>query len=379
MAFSFWEQQTFIGYPDVCIIGSGIVGLNAAIVLKTREPALDVMILERGFLPSGASTRNAGFACFGSMSELLMDLETSSEQEVFSLVEKRWKGLIRLRQLLGDQATGYEALGGYEVFSDPEEELFNTCVSQLESFNRKLSGITGEKNTYVPADNMIGKFGFNKVRHMILNTGEGQIDTGMMMHSLIEKAMSKGIRILNGISVKGFEKRDQGISLLIDDNTSIQCANLLVTTNGFARQLLPAEDVAPARAQVLITEPVSNCPLQGSFHYDKGYYYFRNVGSRILLGGGRNLDFKGEETYTDGTTSLIQNKLEDLLKNMILPETDFSIAQRWSGIMGLGSKKKSIVKKVSSSIWCAVRMGGMGVAIGSLTGEEAAELILSEI
>jgi len=30
-------------------------------------------------------------------------------------------------------------------------------------------------------------------------------------------------------------------------------------------------------------------------------------------------------------------------------------------------------------MYCAVRMGGMGVAIGSLVGEEAAELILQDL
>ncbi len=379
MAFSYWEQQTFIGNPDVCIVGSGIVGLHAAIYLKAREPALDIMVLERGFLPSGASTRNAGFACFGSMSELLMDIEKMPAQEVFSLVEKRWKGLAMLRNLLGDEAIAYEALGGYEIFSDTDEELFESCVSRMDTFNTILKEITGEKQTYIQSDNMIGKFGFHRVRHMILNKGEGQIDTGRMMQALIEKAQNKGIRILNGIMVKSFEKKDTGISLILDDHNSIQCANLLITTNGFAKQLLPAEDVIPARAQVLITEPVVNCPLQGSFHYDKGFYYFRNVGSRVLIGGGRNLDLKAEETTTEGITPLIQNRLEDLLNNMILPHRKYRIGQRWSGVMGLGSTKKSIVKKVSASVWCAVRMGGMGVAIGSLTGQEAAELILSEI
>ena len=33
------------------------------------------------------------------------------------------------------------------------------------------------------------------------------------------------------------------------------------------------------------------------------------------------------------------------------------------------------IKKVEENIFCAVRMGGMGVAIGSLVGEDAAEMV----
>lgn len=74
MKLSYWEQKSLIGNPDVAVIGAGITGLNAAIRLKQLDPALDVLVLERGALPEGASTRNAGFACFGSPSELLADL-----------------------------------------------------------------------------------------------------------------------------------------------------------------------------------------------------------------------------------------------------------------------------------------------------------------
>ena len=71
----------------------------------------------------------------------------------------------------------------------------------------------------------------------------------------------------------------------------------------------------------------------------------------------------------------IQNALEALLKNTIIPGRDFEIEQRWSGIMGVGTQKKPIVKQLSNHVYCGVRMGGMGVAIGSVIGKEVAELL----
>jgi len=133
-------------------------------------------------------------------------------------------------------------------------------------------------------------------------------------------------------------------------------------------------EVKPARAQVLITKPIKNLHIQGTFHLDQGYYYFRNIDNRILFGGGRNLDFKTEETTEFAQTKLIQNKLETLLKTTILPEINFEIDYRWSGIMGVGKQKKAIVNQLSNNVFCGVRLGGMGVAIGSLIGKELAEL-----
>jgi glycine/D-amino acid oxidase-like deaminating enzyme len=150
---------------------------------------------------------------------------------------------------------------------------------------------------------------------------------------------------------------------------------LLICTNGFAGDLIEGLDLQPARAQVLVTEPINDLKVKGTFHYDMGYYYFRNIDNRILFGGGRNLDFLGERTTKMETTEQIQGELERLLREMILPDGNARIEYRWAGIMGVGNAKKPIVRQLDRDLFCAVRMGGMGVAIGSLVGKELAEMI----
>lgn len=43
--------------------------------------------------------------------------------------------------------------------------------------------------------------------------------------------------------------------------------------------------------------------------------------------------------------------------------------------MGLGASKNPIVEQLSEQVYCGVRLGGMGVAIGSLVGKELADLV----
>ena len=62
------------------------------------------------------------------------------------------------------------------------------------------------------------------------------------------------------------------------------------------------------------------------------------------------------------------------LENTILPNVKVEIEATWSGIMGVGAQKKAIIKQISNNVFCGVRLGGMGVAIGSLVGKELAEL-----
>ncbi|MCU0324158.1 MAG: FAD-binding oxidoreductase [Spirosomaceae bacterium] len=375
MNFSFWEQNTFFSDIDVAIIGSGIVGLNAAIHLKTQQPNLKVVVLERGALPSGASTKNAGFACFGSVSELLDNLAKYPQNQVFELVEKRYKGLHKLRNLLGDDAIGYEGLGGYELFTD--SEFYQKCANAVESFNSELRQVIGNQ-IYSTVDSKINEFGFKNVKHLIFNAYEGQIHTGKMMNALIELARSKGISIYNGVKINKIEAQNHSVDLVLEDGI-IKSKKVIITTNAFAKQLLPDLDVVPGRGQVIITKPIPNLPIKGAFHYDEGYFYFRNVGNRLLFGGGRNLDFKAEETTEFGFTDLVQNELHRLLREVIIPNFDYEIETRWSGIMGFGSQQAPIVQQISLNIFCAVKMQGMGVALGSLTGEEVAQMVIMDL
>lgn len=370
MNLSYWEYKTWLSNVDYTVVGSGIVGLNCALYLKKRFPNAKILVLEKGILPQGASTKNAGFACFGSISEILSDLENSSEEKVRQLVQKRWDGIQLLRSNLGDSNINFQNNGGHEIFLSNEEELFNQCQGKLNWLNELLLPVFGKKAFELQPN----KFKFKGVQdHYITNILESQIDTGKMMAALLNKVQKSGVSILNSVSVKDYKENDDEVAVKTNQ-FEFATKKLLLATNGYASQLL-MEEVKPARAQVLITRPIENLHIKGTFHLDEGYYYYRNIDNRILLGGGRNLDFKGEETAEFGKTEVIQNKLELLLSKVILPNIPYEIERRWSGIMGIGRKKHAIVKQLSNNVFCGVRLGGMGIAIGSSIGKELAELV----
>lgn len=370
---SYWERKTWLSNIDFAIVGSGIVGLSCALRLRQRFPDKKIVVFERGVLPSGASTKNAGFACFGSVSEILDDLKTHTEEEVIALIKNRAKGLDLLRKTIGDQAMRFYQYGGYEIFSSNDESFFEECRSKIRYVNQlmKRAGFTQKEVFLLKND----PFSFKNIqKRVIFNQYEGQLDTGLMLNSLIQKTLINDIFILNSTNIDSFSAEKDKISLVLANFGGISAKKLFIATNGFAKQFFN-EDLQPARAQVLITKPIENLHIKGTFHLDKGYYYFRNVDNRILLGGGRNLDFKTEETVEAGLTNLVQHKLEQLLSTTILPNTPFEIDSRWSGIMGVGGKKKPIVKKIEDNVFCGVRLGGMGVAIGSSVGKQLADLV----
>jgi glycine/D-amino acid oxidase-like deaminating enzyme len=370
MQLSYWELKNWFTNVDFTIVGSGIVGLHAGLRLREKHPDSKILILEKGMLPQGASTKNAGFACFGSISEIIEDLKTHTEEDVIQLIQKRWDGLQLLRKRLGDNTIDFKPYGGYELFLKDDESSFSECSNKLSFINQILKPLF-KADVFAKE---VDRFGFGDIsEYLIFNPFEAQIDTGNMMQALLKQAYEQDILILNQQTVTSFLDKENSVEVALGD-FSFTTKKLLFATNGFANELTKG-GVKPARAQVLITEPIPNLDIKGTFHLDRGYYYFRNIGDRILLGGGRNLDFETETTTEFGQTEIVQKKLEDLLKKVILPEQDVRIEHRWSGIMGIGNSKNPIVTQLSENVYCGVRLGGMGVAIGSLIGTELADLV----
>lgn len=375
MRFSYWEATSFLSDIDDLIIGGGIVGISTAIELKMNDPKRSIVVVDRDPFSAGASTKNAGFACFGSASELIDDLDTMPEQEVFSLVKRRYSGLLNLQNLLGKESMDYSPCGGMELFRNGDEELFQQCLEKLDYLNDHLEQTLGFR-PYSRMEDLPNFEGNKKFIGAIFNSHEGSINSGKMMRALIAKAESIGVRFIHGLNILGVAQHQNAVSVQWEGHTN-QVKRVFVCVNGFARTLMPELDVRPARNQVVVTSELSTPIPAGTFHVDKGYIYFRPIENRLLIGGFRNTDMLNEETAEFGLTETIQQNIKQFIDDYLLPSDCYSIDYQWSGIMGLGPTKSTIIKKHSENIFIGVRMGGMGVAIGTLVGKELAELARS--
>jgi len=374
---SIWEKETFFAPQDVIIVGSGYVGLWSALFLKKKAPKLKISILDRGLIPTGASTRNAGFACFGSLSELMHDAQNNGTDKMLELVELRYKGLEKIKKYFTNGSIDFEIIGGYELYDDSSANI-ETLTANIEYMNALLKSITATKKTFKLIDEKIESFGFGKTRHLIKNNLEGSLHSGKLLQALLQKVQASGVQVFNAIEVKTYNLYDDNIEIEINRQLPFSTKKLLVCTNAFAQELLPDLDILPVRGQVLLTSPIKNLQWKGTFHSDEGFYYFRNLGNKVLLGGARNKAFEEERTKDMQTTSFIQNELESYLDNVILPnyKGQYIIENRWSGIMGMGGEKMPIVKEAMPNVFCAVRMSGMGVALAPVVGQQVAEMMI---
>lgn len=370
---SYWEQKNFLNY-DLIVIGSGFTGLATAIHFKKKNPKAKVLVLEKGSFPTGASTKNAGFACFGSLTEILDDFWSMSPDEVVELVERRYHGLKQIRKQFGDKSLCYQHRSGYEIL---DQDSIN-AIDQIGEINHLLRKVF-KKEVFSLVKNHL-KFGFSdQVKAVIKNKFEGELDPAAYLNSLWEKAGRLGIKILTGISVQRIDHEAGIVSangVFGMGEVEFLGGKIAVCTNAFTKDLWKDCPLEPGRGMVLLSKPLDfEISWKGAYHMDKGYVYFREVDGRLLLGGARNKDLEGEKTTEFGVNSRIKSHLERLAKEVIFPYRNVEWEKEWTGIMAFGPKKSPIIQQIGPKTAVAVRLGGMGVAIGWQVGKELSELL----
>ena len=141
---------------------------------------------------------------------------------------------------------------------------------------------------------------------------------------------------------------------------------VLICNNGWASDLLDVE-VSTTPNVVVVSEPMANLALTSTVHHDRGYVYAREIDGRVLIGGGRHWDCFSEDERIQRLTAWAEAHISGV--------DAFRVAHCWVGQLGVGPHRQPVVKEVEPGLFAGVRLGGMGVAIGTLVGRELADLV----
>ncbi|MBL7836383.1 MAG: FAD-binding oxidoreductase [Bacteroidetes bacterium] len=368
---SYWESSILLRKFDFIVLGAGLIGKQIAIKIKSKYPKSRIALVDRSPISYGASTRNAGFACFGSVSEILDDFKRSPQSVVADLAFKRFKGIVQLVDEFGADQIGYRNTGSYEIYTDALE--YEDALNNFESINQMLSDVAGIESAFNWKD--ISSMGMKCMPQALFNPYEGMLNSGMLNEVVSDKAHQLGIVPLYGMDIQQIQSIGNAYQLIDSNGMSLSCHQLIVATNAFTKLLLPELDIIPARGQIILTKPLENLPFDGIFHSDKGYIYFRNIDNRILLGGARNHFEEQEQTFEFKGEDNIKEYLIRYLSEVVLPGQKFEIETSWTGIMAMGKEKIPIVKRVNDNLILCVRMSGMGVALGPVLSDEVLQML----
>lgn len=378
MTTSFWERVPYHNSWDLAIVGAGLAGANLALAVKQRAPSMEVVLFEKGSMDLGASRKNAGFCCYGSPTEVLSDMDNYGKETALDTVEARWRGMQKMRSILSKERFGIEDCGGHELFREKDSLKF--VDGELSGLNEELRarlGFTPYRRMEAEELNAMGFSGFEGGYRI---AGEGMLDPYRLHSCLLEELERSGVTIRFGTSVEDLEERNERADLHLQDfELPVKSRAVAIACNGFTPRLMDGSGIEPARGQVLLTEPLEGLPFYGTFHLDEGNYYLRNVGERVLLGGGRELDPEGENTDQQGSNPRIREKLKKILSEHLLPGRNFRIEEEWSGIMGFTRDKHPRLEAVGDRTFIMGGFSGMGVALSFWAGDRMAEKILESL
>ena len=365
MGPSIWESQMLQASPqaplDALVVGGGIVGMNAALTLASRKPEWRIAVVDALPLGGGGSTRNAGFTCFGSPSELIDDWRALGPEATVDLVRKRWEGLQALRTMWGDKALGHRACGAVEAFTD--EALFEEVMAFLPELNEALEDVFQDTAFHAaPAQSSTLHALCGQLRSPL----EGDLNTGAMVQAMREGLDRADVAWWPGLKVEELTDA-QGLWTAAAGPRSVSARQVLLATNAFAQDLIDV-DVRPVANQVLVSQVMPGLKLDHTVHHDRGYVYVREIEGRLLIGGGRQWDCRDNDEVAERLTAWAQRH--------VVGCDSFRVAHRWTGQLGIGSSRRPEVKTLKPGLHAGVRLGGMGVAIGTTVGRMLADLAL---
>lgn len=366
---SWWEQTELLTNYDFLIVGAGFTGRYIALGLAEKYPKANIALVDRSPFSAGASSRNAGFATFGNVTEMIDDLKTMSEAEVVNLISDRYEGLNWIRKNFKEADFDFRLSGGWEIFENKQQA--ENAFDAMQQMNRLMLEATGQKELF--AFGKTQQLGFTCYENGIYNAFEGMLNPGRLLKLINKKIKQHNIEVLSGLEVTSVEN---GI-VQTSQGYEINSSQVILATNAFTSSLLPKikHQIVPARGQVFVTKPLKKPLNEGIYHCDDGYIYFRSLGERLLIGGGRNKFFEQETNSQIETNAEVINYLMDFVRTVVTPTEQPEIETTWSGIMAMGGSKSPVVERVDSQTILCARMGGIGVALSPIAAKKAVGLL----
>jgi len=355
---------------DVAIIGGGIVGIAVAHYLREMGCGNSV-VLEKKYIGYGASGRNAGFLLSGMAepySRLVVGLETKGARMLTAAT-------IENHHLMA------EAVAKMKIGCDYRRSgSYHLAISRVEADELKESvellcadGFDGE---YIESDKVAERLGFGNYDGAFFNPIDGNLDPFAFVNGL-----AGDINVIEGFEVRGIGKRNGGVEIK-GGGHSVSAEIAVLATNAYS-PLVDSyfrELIFPVRGQMLATTPAQGNRLRDKTYYANfGYDYFRQTGdSTILIGGLRNLFVDTEVGFEDATNPQVQKELEDYIRRNI-DVAEFSVAARWSGVMGNTIDGLPLVGPLphNSAVIAAVGYNGHGFSMGMVVARDVASAIMN--
>ncbi len=334
---------------DVLVIGGGIAGVSLAWHLAARR--IDLVLVEREHVAWGASGRNAGFLLAGvaaSYTEAVRAYGREKAREVWEMTNENHDRMIEAAR---GQDVGHRRLG-----------------------SAILPATEAERALLIESEQLLLEDGF-KARwdgSRLVNPRDGEVDPTATVAALARQARAGVIR--EGVNVTALTPRAREVAVRAGDDECV-AGVVILATNGYTSELVPAVKIQPTRAQMLATAPETTSITDMPVYSNYGYRYWRQLPTgEVLIGGWRDTSLETEKTLDAEPTPEIQEHLDRAVRDL---GVSTEVTNRWAGTMGFTESGLPMAGPLDGmpNVYICAGFTGHGMGFAFVTAKRVAEMI----
>ena len=299
----------------VVIIGGGVMGLALAHNLGLRGER-DVVVLEQGYLCSGASGRNGG--------GVRMQWGTATN------IQLARRSIELMRQFARDLGINVWLRQGGYLFLARSRQVAERLEASARLHN--AHGVRTELLSPERARDVVPELDVTDVVAAAFNPDDGVIFPWAFLWGYAQSCARMGIRVETYTRVTGFEVHAGQVRAVRTDRGAIACEQVVLAAGAWSPELAKLAGVAlpnePHRHEILATEPLK--PFLGPLVsvLDSGLYFSQSMRGEIVGGMGDPLEPAG---LNQGSTLRFLARFSRALTELLPRTGRVKVLRQWAG------------------------------------------------